>query len=68
MFGKLEDKALAVLDRTIGFDHDDVAIDGSLHKSPDAVEATGLHHSIAMLHLDRGYDHLETRTELAERC
>ena len=50
------------------------AIDGAnrndlllLHPTLDAVEATGLHHDIAMVHLDRGYDYPKTRAELAAR-
>ena len=38
-----------------------------LHPTLDAVEATGLHHDIGMLHLDRGYDYPKTRAELAAR-
>ena len=38
-----------------------------LQPTLDAVEATGLHHDIAMLHLDRGYDYPKTRGELATR-
>jgi transposase len=50
------------------------AIDGAnrndlrlLHPTLDAIEATGLHHDIGMLHLDRGYDYPKTRTELIAR-
>lgn len=38
-----------------------------LQPTLDALEATGLHHDIAMLHLDRGYDYPKTRAELAAR-
>ena len=38
-----------------------------LHPTLDAVEATGPHHDIGTLHLDRGYDYPKTRTELAAR-
>jgi hypothetical protein len=34
---------------------------------PRAVEATGLHHDIGTLRLDRGYDYPKTRAELADR-
>lgn len=50
------------------------AIDGAnrndvvlLAPTLDAVAATGLHHDIATLHLDRGYDYPKTRAELAAR-
>ena len=38
-----------------------------LQPTLDAIEATGLHHDITMLHLDRGYDYPKTRSELAVR-
>jgi len=50
------------------------AIDGAnrndlrlLHPTLDAVAATGLHHDIGTLHLDRGYDFPKTRAELNAR-
>ena len=50
------------------------AIDGAnrndlrlLQPTLDAFEATGLHHDIGTLHLDRGYDYPKTRAELAAR-
>lgn len=49
---------------TDGANRNDVSL---LQPTLDAIEATGLHHDIDMLHLDRGYDYPKTRAELATR-
>jgi len=41
VFEALKDEALAAFDRIIGLDLDDVALDGSLHKTPCGGEGTG---------------------------
>ena len=47
-----------------GANRNDVAM---LEPTLDAVTATGLHHDIGTLSLDRGYDYPKVRTRLAER-
>jgi transposase len=47
-----------------GANRNDVAM---LQPTLDAVEATGMHHDIGTLHLDRGYDYAKTTAELAAR-
>ena len=41
VFDALKDEALDAFDRIIGFDLDDVALDGSLHKAPYGGDGTG---------------------------
>ena len=117
VFENLKNEAISAIDRTVGLELDDVAVDGSLHKAPcggegtgpnptdrgksgwkwsvavdgagipigwaidganrndlklldptlDAIEATGLHHDIGTLHLDRGHDVPKTRAGLNAR-
>jgi hypothetical protein len=41
MFEARRVEALAAFDRIVGLDHDDVAVDGSLHEAPYGGEGTG---------------------------